>query len=128
MYGRIFCIFLLAFLVAGCGYIASSVPSPEIDGRRVTFRVRIESAETVQVAGDWNNWGMGDGRQGQVLVGLMRKSKRGDYWEKTVELPPGRYKYIFLVNETVPVLDGGNPRIVPDGKGGKANLIILPGV
>ncbi|MFO7914088.1 MAG: glycogen-binding domain-containing protein [Candidatus Krumholzibacteriales bacterium] len=94
----------------------------------VTFRVRIQSARTVQVAGDWNNWGAGDGAQGEVLAGLMEKSADGSHWEKTVKLPAGRYKYIFVVNESIRILDGRNPRVVPDGKGGKANLLILPGL
>lgn len=115
-------------VISGCSHISESIRSPEIDGRTVTFRVRIRSANTVQVAGNWNNWGRGDGRQGEVLVGLMKKNDSGDFWERTIRLSPGRYKYIFLVNEYIQVLDGNNPRIVPDGKGGKANLIIVPGI
>jgi len=67
-------------------------------------------------------------RQGEVLVGLMKKNDSDGFWERTVSLPPGRYKYIFLVNEYIRVFDSNNPRIVPDGKGGKANLIIMPGI
>jgi 1,4-alpha-glucan branching enzyme len=119
---------LAAAAIPACGYLASPVHSPEIDGRTVTFRVRIRSARTVQVAGNWNNWGRGDGRQGEVLVGLMNENEENGFWEKKVELPPGRYKYIFLVNEDIRILDSNNPRIVPDGKGGKANLLIMPGI
>jgi len=128
MLNKTLTILIVFMAVSGCSHIAESIRSPEIDGRTVTFRVRIRSANTVQVAGDWNNWGRGDGRQGEVLVGLMKKNDSDDFWERTVSLPPGRYKYIFLVNEYIRVFDSNNPRIVPDGKGGKANLIIMPGI
>ena len=128
MYRNILKITALICFISGCSYIAGSVRSPEIDGRMVTFRVKIQSARTVQVAGDWNNWGAGDGSEGEVLVGLMNKSEDGSYWERTIELPPGRYKYLFVVNESIRILDAGNPRVVPDGKGGKASLLLLPGL
>jgi hypothetical protein len=97
-----------------------------IDGNRVTFRVRSESARVVQLAGDWNNWAKGDADEGEVLVGLMSRNDTVLCWERTVELERGRYKYLFLLNESVWMLDQNNPRIVDDGRGGKANLLIVP--
>jgi hypothetical protein len=97
-----------------------------IDGNRVTFRVRSESARVVQLAGDWNNWAKGAADEGEVLVGLMSRNDTVLCWERTVELERGRYKYLFLLNESVWMLDQNNPRIVDDGRGGKANLLIVP--
>ena len=95
-------------------------------GREVTFRMRCRSARTVQVAGDWNNWGKGDAEKGEVLIGLMDFVEDEGYWVKTVTLEPGRYTYKFLINETEWKLDRNNPRVVDERNGGKANLLIMP--
>jgi 1,4-alpha-glucan branching enzyme len=113
-------------LAAGsCSYIDKSVESPKLKDGTVEFRYPSSAARTVQVAGDWNNWGAGDAEQGEVLIGLMEKGKR-DIWSITQELPPGRYRYYFLLNETQRILDPANPRVTDDPWGGKANLLIVP--
>ena len=112
--------------LVSCGrYLEARLDSPGIRGETVTFRFRSPSARTVQVAGDFNNWGAGDAATGEVLVGLMRRGEEG-VWELSLRLPSGRYRYLFLVNEVAYVLDPANPRIVPDGRGGKAGLVIVP--
>ena len=80
----------------------------------------------MQIAADWNNWAQGDAEQGEVLVGLMEKDDRSGIWETRITLRAGRYRYLFLVNELQWVLDPDNPRVVDDGRGGKANLVIMP--
>ena len=119
----------ILMLAISCGrYLERSLGSPRIDGDTVTFRVKIPSARTVQVAGDWsrNSWARGDAEEGEVLVGLMEKTGDKGVWELAVPLGPGRYRYRYLVNETQWLLDPENPRVVDDGKGGKANLLIVP--
>jgi 1,4-alpha-glucan branching enzyme len=116
---------VLLLAAGSCSYIDKSVESPVIEGGTVVFRYPSSSARTVQVAGDWNNWGSGDAEQGEVLVGLMEKDRRG-IWNLTQELPPGRYRYYFLLNETQRILDPANPRVTDDPWGGKANLLIVP--
>ncbi len=116
---------VLLLAVGSCSYIDKSVESPLLKEGTVEFRYPSSSARTVQVAGDWNNWGAGDAEQGEVLVGLMEKGKR-DIWSLTRELPPGRYRYYFLLNETQRILDPANPRVADDPWGGKANLLIVP--
>jgi len=123
----LFIAFVLA--IASCGrYLEKSLDSPLVDGDNITFRVKCPSASTVQLAGDWggNNWAQGDGEAGEVLVGLMGKVNGEGGWEITVCLAPGRYRYRFLVDETAWLLDPANPRVVDDGRGGKANLLIVP--
>ncbi len=124
------CAIAAVVLLAGsCGrYLEKSLGTPGIDGDTVTFRIKVPSARTVQLAGDWprNNWGRGDAEEGEVLVGLMEKSADKGAWELAVRLGPGRYRYRFLINETEWYLDPENPRVVDDGKGGKANLLIVP--
>jgi hypothetical protein len=115
-------------LTASCGgYLEEAVRSPVIEDDSVIFRLKSPSARTVQVAGDWqgNNWGHGDAEAGEVLVGLMEKSTDGDIWEISLRLKPGRYRYRFIIDESKHVLDPNNPRVVDDGMGGKANLLIM---
>lgn len=116
---------VLLLAAGSCSYIDKSVESPVLKEGAVEFRYPSHSAKTVQVAGDWNNWGAGDAGQGEVLVGLMEKDKRG-VWNLAQELPPGRYRYYFLLNETQRILDPANPRVTDDPLGGKANLLIVP--
>ena len=125
---RVFTVFIIVSVLlpaAGCSYIEKSVESPVLEGGTVEFRYPSSSARTVQVAGDWNNWGAGDAEQGEVLVGLMEKGKL-DIWSVSLELPPGRYRYFFLINETQRILDPANTRVVDDPWGGKASLLIVP--
>jgi 1,4-alpha-glucan branching enzyme len=126
---RAIAIACLLVLIVSCGrYLEKSLGSPRLDGESIVFRVKAPSARTVQLAGDWsrNNWARGDAEGGEILVGLMARAEGGDIWELAVHLDPGRYRYRFLVNETEWLLDPENPRIVDDGKGGKANLLIVP--
>ena len=116
---------VLLLAAGSCSYIDKSVESPVLKEGTVEFRYTSSSAKTLQVAGDWNNWGEGDAEQGEVLVGLMEKGKR-DIWSLKQELPPGRYRYYFLLNETQRILDPANPRVADDPWGGKANLLIVP--
>jgi 1,4-alpha-glucan branching enzyme len=125
----LFVMLACAAMAASCGrYLESSLDSVSVAGEVVTFRFKSPAARTVQLAGDWpgNNWAEGDAEAGEVLVGLMTKSAEGTFWEATVYLKPGRYRYRFLINETQWALDPLNPRVVDDGRGGKANLLIMP--
>jgi 1,4-alpha-glucan branching enzyme len=117
---------VLALMVVSCGkYLDERIDSPVTGDTGVTFRYRVESARTVQLAGDWNNWGQGDAGSGEILEGLMEDRGEG-LWELTVELRPGRYRYFFIVDEVRVVVDPENPRTVDDNRGGKASLLIVP--
>ncbi len=113
------------FMLSCTRYLEERLDSPVIEPAGVTFRLKSPSARTVQVAGDFNNWALGDAESGEVLVGLMERKEQG-VWELTIALQPGRYRYKYLVGERNWVLDPENPRIVDDGRGGKANLLIVP--
>ena len=101
-------VLLAAFAPFCCAALDRAVESPGMDGGAVVFRFLSPSARTVQVAGDWNNWSAGDAEQGEILAGLMEKGENG-LWTIAVELPPGRHRYWFVVNETRRVLDPANP-------------------
>jgi 1,4-alpha-glucan branching enzyme len=116
-------------LVVSCGgVIERAARSPALGEEGVTFRLKSPAARTVQIAGDWqgNNWGRGDAEAGEVLVGLMERSGTEGIWEITIALRPGRYRYRFIIDEVKHVLDPDNPRVVDDGIGGRANLLIVP--
>jgi 1,4-alpha-glucan branching enzyme len=126
---RVFVLVFIAACAISCGrYLEKSIDSPSLGDGAVTFRVKAPAARTVQIAGDWprNNWARGDAEEGEVLVGLMSQTGKGGVWEITVPLDPGRYRYRFLIDESQWLLDPENPRIVSDGQGGKANLLIVP--
>jgi 1,4-alpha-glucan branching enzyme len=112
-------------LALSCAALDRTVQSPEMQDGKVVFRYLSPSARTVQVAGEWNNWSAGDAETGEVLVGLMERGDEG-LWTIALELPPGRHRYWFVVNETGRVLDPANPRVTEDPWGGKASLCIVP--
>ena len=117
---------VFVLMTMSCGkYLDERIDSPVIGDAGVTFRFQAGSARTIQLAGDWNNWGRGDAGSGEILEGLMENRGEG-IWELTVELGPGRYRYYFIVDEVRVVLDPENPRYVNDSRGGKASLLILP--
>jgi len=122
------CIIGFSLIVSCGGILERAVRSPVVEADGVVFRLRSPAARTVQIAGDWrgNNWGKGDAEAGEVLVGLMERKEREGIWEITVALKPGRYRYRFIIDEVKYVLDPDNPRVVQDGMGGRANLLIVP--
>jgi chromosome partitioning protein len=59
-------------------------------GRQIVFRTRMGEAHSVQVAGDFNNW--------QVGQSVMEKGDRPGEWRMAVGLTPGRYRYRLVVD------------------------------
>ncbi len=77
---------------------AGSVPVP--------FRLKDEGYEEVRVVGDMNNW---DASRGLMV-------KRGRVWELIFPLPPGSYRYRFVVDGK-PLADPKNPNKEKDEAG-----------
>jgi hypothetical protein len=113
----------------GCSYFAprKSAGGPVAGEEGVTFRFYAPAAGCVQLAGDWpeNNWARGDGSVGEADIGLMDDENGDGIWEITVLLPPGRYRYLFWVDENTWHLDPGNPEEVMGGPGKKCSQVIL---
>ncbi|HZM15198.1 MAG TPA: glycogen-binding domain-containing protein [Candidatus Krumholzibacteria bacterium] len=122
----------LGFVLALCWSSAclprpSAPRSPEIASGTVTFRYRDPSAQVVQVAGSWatnlalrgRDWTSG------TRVGLMERDEEG-LWTLQVDLGPGRYEYLFLVDGHFWMLDPSNPQRVADDQGSFVSLLVVP--
>ncbi len=82
---------------------AGSIPVP--------FRLRDQGYDKVQVIGDMNNW--------NPSRGLM--VKKGKVWELIFPLPPGNYRYRFLVDGQ-PMNDPKNPNKDKDEQGQEVSV------
>lgn len=93
-----------------------AVEDPVVSDGLVRFRMLAPDAEQVYVVGDFNGWSA-------EATPLSRRP--GGWWETTLELPPGSYQFIYLVDgeTTTP------PRAatsVDDGFGGENGLFTVP--
>ena len=109
--------------LCGCSYFASRrvTAGPFIRDGEVVFRYYAPAARQVQLAGDWpqNNWARGDGSVGEANIGLMTDADGDGVWEIAVALVPGRYKYLFWVDEHTWHVDPGN---LDETSGGPFNI------
>jgi hypothetical protein len=81
--------------------------SPEPDLRFVEFRLRAPKAKTVQLIGDFNGWKAG-------ALPLSRAG--GGAWELMLPLPPGSYRYLFLVDGQTTTDPAARTETAADGK------------
>jgi 1,4-alpha-glucan branching enzyme len=120
---------MLAACAAGCASLAprTRASGPDVTDAGVRFRFFAPSAHRVQLAGSWadNNWARGDGPAGEADIGLMQDDDNDGVWEIVVPLGPGRYQYIFWLDEALWRLDPGNPAEVDAGPGGRASELLV---
>jgi hypothetical protein len=127
------CVGLLVCLTitacGGCIRLASRslAAGPGVRKGEVVFRFHAPTARRVQLAGNWpaNNWARGDGQVGEASVGLMEDKDADGIWEIVIPLPPGRYKYLFWVDENSWHTDPGNPDEVEGGPVDICSQIVL---
>ena len=116
-------------LLAGCASLAprSRAPGPMMTEGGVRFRFFAPSAHRVQLAGSWpeNNWARGDGPAGEADIGLMQDDDNDGTWEIVVPLEPGRYQYLFWLDEATWKLDPGNPAEVDGGPARRASEVVV---
>jgi len=93
----------------------------------VRFSFYAPTATRVQLGGNWpeNNWAQGDGDAGVADIGLMSDGEKDGIWEIVVPLGPGRYQYLFQVDENTWHLDPGNPEEVLGGPTGTSSQIVV---
>lgn len=82
---------------------------PATHGVVVHFELHAPGADRVELLGTFNNWKAGD----IILDG----PDASGHWTATVDLPEGRYEYIFLVDGKRWVADPKAATIRPDGFG-----------
>ncbi len=116
-------------VLAGCAYLAprERAAGPSIGDDGILFTFYAPTATRVQLAGNWpgNNWARGDGSVGEADIALMSDKDGDGVWEIVVALGPGRYQYVFWVDENIWRLDRGNPEEVSAGPGGIASLLTV---
>jgi 1,4-alpha-glucan branching enzyme len=120
---------LACHVFAGCSYLAprNIAKGPALDGDEVMFRFYAPTARRVQIGGDWpgNNWARGDGSVGEANVGLMDDKDGDGVWEIRIALRPGRYRYLFLVDENTWHTDPGNVEEVSGGPAQVCSQIVV---
>lgn len=87
--------------------------TPAREGERLNLRFRLAGAHTVGLAGDWNDW---------RPMSLTPSGK--DEWQGTLDLSPGTYHFVLVVDGTEWVVPKG-VATVPDGMGGRTALMLV---
>jgi 1,4-alpha-glucan branching enzyme len=96
---------------------AAAAPAAQ-EARAVTqFVLVAPDADSVVLVGDFNDWGLSSTR-------LVRQPGDGVWWV-TVVLPPGRYRYAFIVDGTIWRSDPGSP--AAEDEFGRPNSVITVG-
>lgn len=79
----------------------------------ITFVLYKPDASNVQLAGDFNNWNPKN----------YKLEDKNGYWITTVNLKPGQYKYMFVVNEKEWIADPANSEYVESAFGGENSVV-----
>lgn len=103
-------------------YKEAGYVSPEVNGRKVTFRVPVEKtrdAASVTVPGGMNGWKQ-DSSDWE-----LKKDETAGMWSGTFTIAPGKYEYKFALNKTwdVSFSDPANNRV-----SGTNSVLIVPGL
>lgn len=97
---------------AGDEWAGPSAPAVTSEG--VMFTIEAPDAERVHLAGDFNNWTL-DGSEMEPMAGV---------WKKVVKLPPGRYRYRYVVDgrwQNDPL----NAAVEPSPYGGDDSVLVM---
>ncbi|OLC00596.1 MAG: hypothetical protein AUH30_02215 [Candidatus Rokubacteria bacterium 13_1_40CM_68_15] len=88
--------------------------APEVTSRGVMFTIEARHAAQVQLMGDFNDWNL-DGSEMEPVDGI---------WTKVVNLPPGRYRYRYIVDgrwQSDPL----NGAVEPSPYGGLDSILVV---
>src|SRR5437867_5536657 len=88
--------------------------APEVTSRGVMFTNEARHAAQVQLMGDFNDWNL-DGSEMEPVDGI---------WTKVVNLPPGRYRYRYIVDgrwQSDPL----NGAVEPSPYGGLDSILVV---
>lgn len=84
----------------------------------VSFVIYAPGAQSVALVGDFNGW--------DTSATPLQLTGSGGAWVVTVPLPPGRYRYAFLIDGARWLADPGAPR-APDDDFGTPNSVLTVG-
>ena len=84
--------------------------------RLIPFVVTAPDVERVTIVGDFNDWD-------PQATPLARLS--GNAWGVMVKLPPGRYRYSFVLDGSRWIADPGAPRAADDDFGSQSSVTTI---
>ncbi len=88
---------------------------PRIEANRIVFSFHHDRAQSVAIAGEFNDW--------DATRDVLLKQPHG-MWRAEIELlPPGSYQYKFVINGSQWVDDPGNGLKIDDNHGGFNSLL-----
>jgi chromosome partitioning protein len=99
---------------ASAGDDCAGPSAPAVTSEGVMFTIEAPDAERVQLAGDFNNWTL-DGNEMEAMGGV---------WKKVVKLPPGRYRYRYVVDGRWRN-DPLNAAVEPSPYGGDDSVLVM---
>jgi hypothetical protein len=118
----------LAAIVAGATLAAlrirtAMVPAPVVTAASVTsdvpFVLYAPGAHSVALVGDFNGW--------DRIATPLRPAGSAGAWVVSLPLPPGRYRYAFLIDGARWLPDPSAPR-APDDDFGTPNSVLMVGL
>ena len=89
---------------------------PIVTPQEVTFSIEAPGAERVLLTGDFNEWTL-DGSEMDPIGGV---------WTKVIKLPPGRYRYRYVVDGRWQN-DPSNAAVEPNPYGGYDSILVVEG-
>jgi chromosome partitioning protein len=98
----------------GAGFGWPELSAPDGTFREVVFAIEAPHAAQVQVMGDFNDWNL-EGSEMEPVDGT---------WRKVVSLPPGRYRYRYIVDgrwQSDPL----NVAVEPNPFGGLDSILVV---
>ena len=105
--------FLLIFLYQ-CTPLSKDVTQND-DNIPVLFTYMDEKVKKVCIAESFNQW--------SHQFHCMKKGKNA--WTLSLSLPPGRYPYLFLIDDRISKLDPGTPLTEENGFGTKNSVLVV---
>jgi chromosome partitioning protein len=93
-------------------HVMPAAPAPTPEG--VMFTVEASDAEQVHLAGDFNDWTL-EGSEMELIGGI---------WTKVVKLPPGRYRYRYVIDGQWHS-DPLNAVVEPSAYGGLDSILVV---
>lgn len=100
----------------GCTGSLRLEPGPSAVSSGIRFLFIDPDAQGVSIAGTFNDW--------DSAVHFLSEGPPG-HWSIVLSLPPGRYEYMFVIDQRTWVIDPGAEMTVHDGFGRRNSLLVV---